>query len=148
MPDPANISVSETLRSGQDVEIRSQRQQDRKALEAALARMSDESLRRRFFGAKRHFSEKEAEHFLDIDFVNLSLWLRWQTKMETPRSSAPGATLSFNLGRLRWRSASSINFRAKLTLGENATLVLDEFVYDPFRSRAELSLRVIKGPFL
>jgi len=70
MLDPANISVSETLRSGQDVEIRSQRPQDRKDLEAALARMSDESLRRRFFGAKRHFSEKEAEHFLDIDFVN------------------------------------------------------------------------------
>ena len=32
--------------------------------------MSDESRYRRFFGAKRHFSEKEAEHFLDIDFVN------------------------------------------------------------------------------
>jgi RimJ/RimL family protein N-acetyltransferase len=68
--DPANISVSATLRSGQDVEIRSQRPQDRKDLEAALARMSDESIYRRFFGAKRHFAEKEAEHFLDIDFVN------------------------------------------------------------------------------
>jgi GNAT superfamily N-acetyltransferase len=33
-------------------------------------RAADESLYRRFFGAKRHFSEKEAEHFLDIDFVN------------------------------------------------------------------------------
>ena len=32
--------------------------------------MSDESLHRRFFGAKRYFSEKEAEYFLDIDFVN------------------------------------------------------------------------------
>ena len=63
MPDPANISVSETLRSGQDVEIRSQRQQDRKDLEAALARMSDESLYRHFFGAKRHFSEKEVRAF-------------------------------------------------------------------------------------
>ena len=70
MPDPANVSVSQTLRSGRDVEIRSQRPQDRKDLEAALARMSDESLHRRFFSAKRHFSEKEAERFLDIDFVN------------------------------------------------------------------------------
>jgi hypothetical protein len=70
MLDAANISISEALRSGKQVEIRSQRPQDRKDLEAALARMSDESLRRRFFGAKRHFSEKEAEHFLDIDFVN------------------------------------------------------------------------------
>ena len=70
MLDPANISVSETLRNGQRVEIRSQRPLDRKDLEAALARMSDESLYRRFFGARRHFSEKEAEYFLDIDFVN------------------------------------------------------------------------------
>jgi RimJ/RimL family protein N-acetyltransferase len=70
MQDPANISVSETLRSGQPVEIRAQRPADRKDLQAALARMSDESLHRRFFGAKRHFSEKEAEYFLDIDFVN------------------------------------------------------------------------------
>jgi RimJ/RimL family protein N-acetyltransferase len=70
MPDPANISVSARLRSGQHVEIRSQRPQDRNDLESALARMSDESLHRRFFGAKRHFTEKEAEYFLDIDFVN------------------------------------------------------------------------------
>jgi RimJ/RimL family protein N-acetyltransferase len=70
MLDPANISVSETLRNGQRVEIRSQRLLDRRDLEAALARMSDESLHRRFFGARRHFSEKEAEYFLDIDFVN------------------------------------------------------------------------------
>ena len=70
MLDPANISVNETLRNGQRVEIRSQRPLDRKDLEAALARMSDEYLYRRFFGARRHFSEKEAEYFLDIDFVN------------------------------------------------------------------------------
>jgi RimJ/RimL family protein N-acetyltransferase len=70
MQDPVNITVGATLRNGQRVEIRSQRPQDRKDLEAALARMSDESLHSRFFGAKRYFSEKEAERFLDIDFVN------------------------------------------------------------------------------
>jgi RimJ/RimL family protein N-acetyltransferase len=70
MLDPANISVSETLRNGQLVQIRSQRPTDRKELEVALARMSDESLHRRFFGARRHFSAKEAEYFLDIDFMN------------------------------------------------------------------------------
>jgi hypothetical protein len=36
----------------------------------------------------------------------------------------------------------------QLTLGENTTLVLDEFVYDPFKSRVALSVRVIKGAFL
>ena len=70
MLDQANFSVIETLRNGSRVEIRAQRPQDRKDLEAALVRMSDESLYRRFFGAKRHFSEKEVEHFLNIDFVN------------------------------------------------------------------------------
>jgi RimJ/RimL family protein N-acetyltransferase len=70
MRDPANISISATLRNGQHIVIRSQRPEDRDHLEAALARMSDESLHSRFFGAKRHFSEKEAERFLNIDFVN------------------------------------------------------------------------------
>jgi hypothetical protein len=35
-----------------------------------------------------------------------------------------------------------------LTLGENATLVVDEFIYDPSRSRAELAIRVVRGAFL
>jgi RimJ/RimL family protein N-acetyltransferase len=59
----SNRAISETLRDGQRVGIRSQRPLDRKDLEAALARMSDESLHRRFFGARRHY-------FVDIDFVN------------------------------------------------------------------------------
>ena len=32
--------------------------------------------------------------------------------------------------------------------GENATLVVDEFIYDPSRSRGELLLSVIRGAFL
>jgi hypothetical protein len=36
----------------------------------------------------------------------------------------------------------------QLTLGENATLVVDDFVYDSSRSRGELALRVVKGAFL
>jgi FecR protein len=36
----------------------------------------------------------------------------------------------------------------QLTLGENATLVVDEFIYDPYRSRGELAIRVVKGAFL
>ena len=46
------------------------------------------------------------------------------------------------------RLQATLKDGTQLTLGENATLVLDESVYDPFRSRGELSLRVIKGPFL
>jgi hypothetical protein len=36
----------------------------------------------------------------------------------------------------------------QLTLGENATLVVDEFIYDPNRSLGQLSIRVVKGAFL
>lgn len=36
----------------------------------------------------------------------------------------------------------------QLTLGENATLIIDEFIYDPFKSRGALSVDVIKGAFL
>jgi GNAT superfamily N-acetyltransferase len=70
MQEPANYSVIETLRDGRKVEIRAQRPEDRAGLEAAIARMSDETLYRRFFVARRHFSEKETAYFLSIDFVN------------------------------------------------------------------------------
>jgi hypothetical protein len=46
------------------------------------------------------------------------------------------------------RLQATLKDGAQLTLGENATLVVDDFVYDPFRSRGELSLRVVKGAFL
>jgi hypothetical protein len=54
----------------------------------------------------------------------------------------------------RWHSGEGARLQAtlkdgaQLTLGENATLVVDDFVYDPFSSRGELSLRVVKGAFL
>jgi GNAT superfamily N-acetyltransferase len=70
MLDRINFSVIETLRNGKEIEIRAQRPQDRNDLEAAILRMSDESLYRRFFGAKRHFSDREADYFLNIDFVS------------------------------------------------------------------------------
>jgi RimJ/RimL family protein N-acetyltransferase len=70
MLDPANFSVTENLRNGRKVEIRAQRPRDREELEAAIARMSDESVYRRFFGARHEFTEKEAAYFLNIDFVN------------------------------------------------------------------------------
>jgi GNAT superfamily N-acetyltransferase len=70
MQEPARYSVIETLRDGREVEIRAQRPDDRTGLEAAIARMSDEILYRRFFVVKHHFSEKEAAYFLNIDFIN------------------------------------------------------------------------------
>jgi hypothetical protein len=46
------------------------------------------------------------------------------------------------------RLQATLKDGTQLTLGENATLVIDEFVYEPFKSRGELSIRVVKGAFL
>jgi hypothetical protein len=46
------------------------------------------------------------------------------------------------------RLQATLKDGTQLTLGENATLVVDEFVYDPLRSRGELLVRVVKGAFL
>jgi len=70
MMDLASYSATETLRDGRTVEIRAQRSEDREGMRAAVARFSSEALYRRFFGVRRQFSEKEADYFLDIDFVN------------------------------------------------------------------------------
>jgi RimJ/RimL family protein N-acetyltransferase len=70
MLEPSNYSAIETLRNGREVEIRAQRPPDGEGLTAALARMSDESIYRRFFGPRRQFTEKEAAYFLNVDFVN------------------------------------------------------------------------------
>jgi GNAT superfamily N-acetyltransferase len=37
---------------------------------SAIEGASDQSIYRRFFGARRHFTEQEISFFLDIDFVN------------------------------------------------------------------------------
>jgi hypothetical protein len=46
------------------------------------------------------------------------------------------------------RLQATLKDGTQLTLGENATVVLDEFIYDPFRSRGALLLSVVKGAFL
>ena len=46
------------------------------------------------------------------------------------------------------RLQATLKDGTQLTLGENATLVVDEFIYDPFRSRGALSISVIRGAFL
>jgi RimJ/RimL family protein N-acetyltransferase len=70
MSDADSYSATETLRGGRTVEIREQRPHDREGMQSALARSSSGSLYRRFFAVRREFSEKEADYFLDIDFVN------------------------------------------------------------------------------
>lgn len=68
-PEAANLSVAEKLRDGRQIEIRALRPSDAGGLKEAIARSSDESIRRRFFSLKRAFSEKEVAHFINVDFV-------------------------------------------------------------------------------
>jgi RimJ/RimL family protein N-acetyltransferase len=70
MPDAANYTAIETLRDGRSMAIRALRPNDEADLMAAVRRSSAESLYRRFFGLKRHFSEQEIAFFLNVDFVS------------------------------------------------------------------------------
>jgi RimJ/RimL family protein N-acetyltransferase len=65
-----DFSSVEALRDGRRVEIRALRSGDSAGLIEAVNRTSVESVRRRFFSAKRHFSEQEIDFFSNIDFVN------------------------------------------------------------------------------
>jgi RimJ/RimL family protein N-acetyltransferase len=58
------------LRNGRRIEIRALRPDDRDNLVEAVDHTSQRSLYRRFFGAKRHFTEKEIRFFLNVDFIN------------------------------------------------------------------------------
>src|SRR3954467_92692 len=70
MSETAEYSVIETLRNGRRVEIRALRPDDRAGLVAAVGRASAQSLFRRFFAAKRGFTEQEIAFFVNIDFTN------------------------------------------------------------------------------
>jgi RimJ/RimL family protein N-acetyltransferase len=70
MIDVAHYHVIESLPDGRPLVIRAQRPDDRDGYLAAMKRASPLTLYHRFFAAKRRFSEEEAHHFLDIDYVN------------------------------------------------------------------------------
>ncbi len=70
MSQAAQYSAVELLPDGRRVEIRALKPSDQVDFVAAVARVSPRSLYRRFFGAKRSFSEAEREFFLNVDFVN------------------------------------------------------------------------------
>jgi GNAT superfamily N-acetyltransferase len=69
MIEAAKYSAVEPLRDGREIEIRALQPADQDDMLAAVDRTSAQSLYRRFFGAKRHFSESEKAFFLNVDFV-------------------------------------------------------------------------------
>ena len=70
MSDFTSYIAHEQLRDGNTAEIRALRPEDEADMLAALEQTSAQSLQRRFFVMKRHFSDKERAFFMDIDFKN------------------------------------------------------------------------------
>jgi RimJ/RimL family protein N-acetyltransferase len=68
MPNAADYCTVETLRDARRLEIRALRPEDRADFLSAADRIGPQSLQRRFFGAKRGFSETEVAFFLNVDF--------------------------------------------------------------------------------
>lgn len=58
------------LRDGFRIQVRAFTPNDRDALEEAASSASPLSLYRRFFVAKREFSEREKAFFMNVDFIN------------------------------------------------------------------------------
>ena len=70
MPEAITYTARELLRDGSQIDIRALRREDEADMLAAIGKTSAQSLQRRFFVMKRHFSDKERAFFMDIDFKN------------------------------------------------------------------------------
>jgi GNAT superfamily N-acetyltransferase len=68
MSETPNYTARELLRDGSPIEIRALRPEDEADMLAAIGQTSAQSLQRRFFTMKRHFSDKERAFFMNIDF--------------------------------------------------------------------------------
>jgi RimJ/RimL family protein N-acetyltransferase len=69
MTKAAGYSSVDTLRDGRSITIRALKPEDRSAMLSAVARVSAQSLYRRFFGPKRGFTETETDFYVNVDFT-------------------------------------------------------------------------------
>src|SRR5438132_7475245 len=70
MSEAIDYTARELLSDGSQIEIRALRREDEADMLAAVGKTSAQSLQRRFFVMKRHFSDKERAFFMDVDFKN------------------------------------------------------------------------------
>lgn len=68
--DASQYSVAETLRDGRRIEIRALKPADEAALRETVRRMSEQTIYRRFFYAKKSLSDQERDFYLNVDFVD------------------------------------------------------------------------------
>ena len=70
MSEIFHYTTHEVLKDGSQIEIRALWRTDESDMLAAIENTSAQSLQRRFFVMKRHFSDKERTFFMDVDFKN------------------------------------------------------------------------------
>lgn len=68
MSDIAQYSAREHSRDGSPIEVRALRPDDEAGMLAAVDATGAQSLQRRFFATKRHFSDRERGFFMKVDF--------------------------------------------------------------------------------
>ena len=71
MIDAANYEVTDTLKKGAVVKIRSVRPDDKGKISEAFRNLESESIYTRFFQHKKELSEKELEKATEVDFKNV-----------------------------------------------------------------------------
>jgi hypothetical protein len=69
--DAANYEVTETLKKGALVKIRSIRPEDKEKISEAFRNLESESIYTRFFQHKKDLSEKELKGATEVDFENV-----------------------------------------------------------------------------
>jgi RimJ/RimL family protein N-acetyltransferase len=68
MSEVPNYAAREILNDDGWIDIRAIRREDEADMLAAIEKTSAQSLQRRFFATKRHFSENERAFFMEVDF--------------------------------------------------------------------------------
>jgi len=70
MVNARHYTASETLKDGRPVLIRAIRPDDKDALTTGFARLSEDTVYRRFLHHKRDITHQELDDYTDLDFVN------------------------------------------------------------------------------
>src|SRR3954463_3493198 len=132
MSDPTNYAARELLSDGSEVAIRSLRREDEADMLAAIGKTSAQSLQRRFFVMKRHFSDKERAFFMDVDFTNHVAIVALADEADRKTIVGGGRYIVFEPGRAEmafvvidtWqgRGVGSVFMRQLLTMAKDAGL--------------------------
>jgi len=99
MTTVAEFSTIEVLRNGHRAEIRALTPADREDMLAAVGRTSTQSIYRRFFNVRRHFSEAEISFFLNPDFVRHVALVAVTEEGGTPVIAGGGRYVVINPGQ-------------------------------------------------